>query len=89
MPSSKKNQNPQLFEDSGKELSYSLLYDMLRIRLIEEGIADLYSEQEMRCPVHLCIGQEAIPVGVCSNLLREDIVTVSYTHLTLPTNREV
>jgi len=74
MPSSKKNQNPQLFEDSGKELSYSLLYDMLRIRLIEEGIADLYSEQEMRCPVHLCIGQEAIPVGVCSNLLREDIV---------------
>ena len=47
---------------------------MLRIRLIEEGIADLYPEQEMRCPVHLCIGQEAIPVGVCSNLLREDIV---------------
>jgi TPP-dependent pyruvate/acetoin dehydrogenase alpha subunit len=72
MPSSKKNQN--LFEDSGKELSYSLLYDMLRIRLIEEGIGDLYPEQEMRCPVHLCIGQEAIPVGVCSSLLKEDIV---------------
>lgn len=71
-PSSKKNQN--LFEGSRKELSYSLLYDMLRIRLIEEGIGDLYSEQDMRCPVHLCIGQEAIPVGVCSSLLKEDIV---------------
>jgi pyruvate dehydrogenase E1 component alpha subunit len=47
---------------------------MLRIRLIEEGIADLYPEQEMRCPVHLCIGQEAIPVGVCSALHKEDIV---------------
>lgn len=47
---------------------------MLRIRLIEEGIADLYPEQEMRCPVHLCIGQEAIPVGVCANLSKEDIV---------------
>ena len=57
-----------------KEQSTALLYDMLRIRLVEEGIAELYPEQEMRCPVHLCIGQEAIPVGVCSNLLKEDIV---------------
>ena len=47
---------------------------MLRIRLIEEGIGDLYSEQDMRCPVHLCIGQEAIPVGVSSSLLKEEIV---------------
>ena len=30
--------------------------------------ADLYPEQQMRCPVHLCIGQEAPPVGVCSQL---------------------
>jgi TPP-dependent pyruvate/acetoin dehydrogenase alpha subunit len=74
MPSSKKNQNPQLLEGLEKELSCSLLYDMLRIRLIEEGIAGLYPEQEMRCPIHLCIGQEAIPVGVCANLLKDDIV---------------
>jgi TPP-dependent pyruvate/acetoin dehydrogenase alpha subunit len=73
MPSSTKKQSLQLLENSGKELSYSLLYDMLRIRLVEEGIADLYSAQEMRCPVHLCIGQEAIPVGVCANLLKADI----------------
>ena len=53
---------------------YSLLYSMLRIRKIEERIAELYPEQEMRCPVHLCIGQEAIAAGVCANMSRDDYV---------------
>ena len=47
---------------------------MLRIRLVEESIAKKYSEQKMRCPTHLSIGQEAIAVGVCSNLTNEDQV---------------
>ncbi|MFQ5482693.1 MAG: dehydrogenase E1 component subunit alpha/beta, partial [Nitrospinaceae bacterium] len=47
---------------------------MLRIRMVEEAIADRYAEQEMRCPVHLCIGQEAIPAGVCAQLNTEDQV---------------
>jgi TPP-dependent pyruvate/acetoin dehydrogenase alpha subunit len=46
--------------------------EMLRIRLIEETIANLYAEQEMRCPVHLSIGQEAVAVGVCSVLRCQD-----------------
>lgn len=46
----------------------------LRIRKIEEAIADLYPEQEMRCPVHLSIGQEVAAVAVCSNLKRSDYV---------------
>lgn len=45
---------------------------MLRIRVIEERIAALYSQQEMRCPVHLCIGQEAVPVAVCDVLEVKD-----------------
>jgi pyruvate dehydrogenase E1 component alpha subunit len=45
---------------------------MLRIRLVEERIAALYTEWEMRCPVHLCIGQEAIAVGACSVLDHSD-----------------
>ena len=57
-----------------KKLSLSLLHGMLRIRLVEEKIADLYPQQEMRCPIHLCIGQEAIPVGVCSNLKIDDTI---------------
>ena len=51
-----------------------LYRQMLRIRMVEERIADLYAEQEMRCPVHLCIGQEAIAVGMCAELTVEDYV---------------
>ena len=40
--------------------------------MVEEKIAELYPEQEMRCPVHLCTGQEAIAVGVCANLDKDD-----------------
>jgi pyruvate dehydrogenase E1 component alpha subunit len=47
---------------------------MLRIRLIEEGIAERYSEQQMRCPVHLCVGQEAVAAGVCDLLTADDQV---------------
>ena len=48
----------------------SILKDMIRIRVAEQRIADLYGEQEMRCPTHLCIGQEAVP-SVVSSLLKE------------------
>src|SRR4030066_1402015 len=54
--------------------SLVLLRAMLRIRRIEEALADRYAEQEMRCPMHLCIGQEAIAVGVCAALSAEDAV---------------
>ena len=47
---------------------------MLRIRRVEEALAEKYAEQQMRCPMHLCIGQEAISVGVCTTLARDDIV---------------
>lgn len=50
----------------------ALLSEMIRIRRVEETIADRYAEQEMRCPVHLSIGQEAVAVGVCAALERHD-----------------
>jgi len=53
-----------------------LLTSVLTIRIVEELIAKNYSppglEQQMRCPVHLSIGQEAAAVGVCENLKLED-----------------
>ncbi len=42
--------------------------------MVEEKIAELYPEQEMRCPVHLCVGQEAVAVGVCAALQNNDRV---------------
>src|ERR1051326_2559012 len=51
-----------------------LLRDMLRIRIVEEMLADLYKEQEMRTPTHFAIGQEAVAVGVSAALRRDDVV---------------
>jgi len=45
---------------------------MLFIRLVEEKIAEKYSENLMRCPVHLSIGQEAVASGVCAHLSPND-----------------
>lgn len=56
----------------------SLLKKMLKIRMVEEKIVELYPEQEMRCPTHLYIGQEAVSAGVCQNLKKSDYVFSSY-----------
>ena len=56
------------------ELLKQLFFTMLRIRLVEEKIVELYPEQEMRCPIHLSIGQEAIAAGVCATLYPTDAV---------------
>jgi TPP-dependent pyruvate/acetoin dehydrogenase alpha subunit len=53
-------------------LTRRLLEGMVRIRMVEEAIADRYTEQQMRCPVHLSIGQEAAAVGVCAALRADD-----------------
>ncbi|MDI6735139.1 MAG: thiamine pyrophosphate-dependent dehydrogenase E1 component subunit alpha [bacterium] len=47
---------------------------MLRVRKIEERVAELVSKKEIKCPVHLYIGQEAVATGVCANLQRDDYV---------------
>lgn len=47
---------------------------MLLIRMTEEAIAAEYPKGDMRCPTHLCIGEEAIAAGVCVHLRRDDIV---------------
>lgn len=47
---------------------------MLRIRVCEEGFVDPILSREIRCPVHLCSGEEAIATGVCSALEPGDYV---------------
>jgi pyruvate dehydrogenase E1 component alpha subunit len=55
------------------ELRRSLFRDLLRVRRVEERVVELYPEQEMRCPTHLSIGQEAVAVGVAAQLRRTDL----------------
>jgi TPP-dependent pyruvate/acetoin dehydrogenase alpha subunit len=60
------------------EKKQELFYAMLRIRRIQERIESLYLQDEMKTPVHLYIGQEAIAAGFCSVLHRDDYI--SSTH---------
>jgi len=65
----KKNQIKKLFKS------------ILRIRLIEEGLMNLYKEQDMRCPTHFSIGQEAVASGVCANLnLNDNVISAHRSH---------
>ena len=54
------------------------LYELTRIRILEEEIAKEYKNQEMRCPVHLSIGQEAVPVGVSRVLTKKDYIVSTH-----------
>lgn len=60
--------------DIHKDVRRALYRGMLYIRTVEEVIADCYREQEMRCPMHLCIGQEAAEVGAIMALTKSDYV---------------
>lgn len=51
---------------------------LLRIRRVEEAIADVYPTDKIQSPVHLSIGQEAASVGVCEALDPADVVFGSY-----------
>jgi len=56
------------------ELAADIYYRLNKIRLVEEAIAAEYKHQQMRCPVHLSIGQEAIAVGVLTCFNHQDII---------------
>jgi pyruvate dehydrogenase E1 component alpha subunit len=57
-----------------KEFHMNLCRMMLLIRRTEEKIGDLYPEQEMKCAVHLSIGEEASAAGVCAALRGDDVI---------------
>ncbi|HVR17912.1 MAG TPA: thiamine pyrophosphate-dependent dehydrogenase E1 component subunit alpha, partial [Candidatus Limnocylindrales bacterium] len=57
------------------ERFYRALY---RIRRVEEEIAAVYPTDKIKSPVHLSIGQEAVSVGVCEALDRDDVVFGTY-----------
>jgi len=47
---------------------------MLEIRLCEESFVEPILKGNVKCPVHLCTGEEAISVGVCAALEATDYV---------------
>lgn len=47
---------------------------MQTIRLVERRIEEEYKYDEIKTPIHLSIGQEAIAAGVCIHLHKEDYI---------------
>jgi len=66
------------FIKENPEIALELFRQMKMIRLTEEVIAEKYCEGKMRCPTHLCIGQEAIAAAVGQILRRDDFMVSSH-----------
>lgn len=56
----------------------SLFRSMVRIRACEESFVAPILSKEIRCPVHLCTGQEAVAAGVCGALEKRDYIFGSH-----------
>ena len=64
-----------LFDD---QLCLTMYEQMLTIRRFEETAILLFERGLIRGNVHPCIGQEAVSVGVCLNLRRDDYMTSTH-----------
>ena len=62
------------------DLRHHMLKSMLEVRYVEERIQELFLENVIRGTTHLCIGQEAVSVGMAANInaKRGDTVTCTY-----------
>jgi pyruvate dehydrogenase E1 component alpha subunit len=61
-----------------RELGLRMLEQMLKIRAFENAANDLYRSAKMPGLTHLYIGEEAVAVGVCSALRRDDTITSTH-----------
>ena len=61
-----------------KEFLQELYRTMVRIRLFEEKVGELFLGGEIPGFVHLYIGEEAIATGVCANLKTDDYLTSTH-----------
>lgn len=59
-------------------LNLELYKKLYLIRRAEEKIREHYPEDEMKTPIHMSMGEEAIAVGICHALNKEDQVFGTY-----------
>ena len=51
---------------------------MLKIRMFEEKVFDLYAQNLVPGTIHLYLGEEAIAVGICTALNKDDYITSTH-----------
>lgn len=61
-----------------KKVAIEIHKKIFLIRNTEEKISDEYSNWKMRCPVHLSIGQEAVPAVLSMFLNRKDLAVSTH-----------
>lgn len=64
--------------DLGRERLITLYRKMFEIRSFEEKVFELYAQNLVPGTIHLYVGEEAVAVGVCSNLTKDDYITSTH-----------
>jgi len=62
----------------GRDVEVELYRLMLKIRLSEQRIIEIYPTDKIQSPIHLSIGQEAVAAGVCRALRSSDHLYGTY-----------
>jgi TPP-dependent pyruvate/acetoin dehydrogenase alpha subunit len=62
----------------GAELGLRMYEQMRRIRTFEEHVDELYRSRKMPGLAHLYIGEEAVAVGACETLHKDDYITSTH-----------
>ena len=55
-----------------------IFFNATRIRKIENAISSSYHNKQMRCPIHLSVGQEVVASAICNFLDKNDCVVSSH-----------
>jgi pyruvate dehydrogenase E1 component alpha subunit len=61
-----------------KEKMVKIYRKMLEIRLFEEKVFELYGQNLVPGTIHLYAGEEAVAVGVCENLRKDDYIVSTH-----------
>jgi TPP-dependent pyruvate/acetoin dehydrogenase alpha subunit len=62
----------------GKDALLEMFYLMVKIRRVEERLLELFAQGRIPGFIHVGIGQEAVPVGVCSCLKSGDFISTTH-----------
>jgi len=61
-----------------KEKMLDIYRKMTQTRILEERLQELHTKGVTKGPIHLCIGQEAVGIGACAALRKDDYITSNH-----------